>query len=304
MNNDLYAIALDVGGTSVKQALVSERGIIFPPSVREAPINSKGSAVEIIDTFTDSILHGFHIADMNDLDVAGIGIGMPGPFDYPAGISLISGVDKYEAIYGVNLRDEFRSALELGSDFPIVFENDAWSFVRGEAWTGAGKGFQRLIGLTLGTGFGSGFMVDDEIVESGPGVPPLAWIGGLKYNDGILDDRISRRGLIRRYQELSARGEGIDVKDIAGLAHADDAHALQVFAETGEILGRYLAPVVKEFGAQAIVIGGKIARSAELFLPALENSLNMDVAVRIAAHIDHSALSGAARFLFKQLKKD
>ena len=58
----------------------------------------------------------------------------------------------------LNLKEEFKSRLQLTDNFPILFENDAWSFVRGEAWMGAARGYSRIIGITLGTGMGSGFL--------------------------------------------------------------------------------------------------------------------------------------------------
>jgi len=70
----------------------------------------------------------------------GIGIGMCGPLDLDEGIALIQGVDKYESIYGMNLKIELRKRLGLSLDYPIHFEYDSWAFARGEAWLGAGQG--------------------------------------------------------------------------------------------------------------------------------------------------------------------
>jgi len=246
----------------------------------------------------------FTLAHEKKLDIAGIGIGMPGPLDLEEGISLIKGVDKYDSIYGVNLKQEFRKRLGLIANYPIMIEIDAWTFVRGEAWQGAGKGFNRIIGLTLGTGLGSGFMADDEIVRRGPGVPYWAWIGGLKYRDGILDDQISRRGIISRYQKLCGyQAENLDVKDIAERTQSGDVHAKQVFKETGTILGQMLRPVAKEFQPECIIVGGQVAKSYHLFGPSLKDAFQLPIKIFQAKNIEQSALLGASRLLFKSLEK-
>ena len=149
----------------------------------------------------------------------------------------------------------------------IRFENDAWTFLRGEAWRGAAQGHNRVVGLTLGTGLGSAFMVHDEIVIEGPGVPPHAWIGALPYANGIVEDKISRHGIIARYQELAgnAYSENEDIKEIAlrGLGHRD-TNSLQVFNELGSTLAQVLNPILLDFKAECLVLGGQISKSFSL----------------------------------------
>ncbi|MBN1351042.1 ROK family protein [candidate division KSB1 bacterium] len=300
-----YAIALDVGGTSVKSAIVSSEGKLANGSIRQTPIESKGSREIIISTFADAIKTLLHFARDQKFVIAGIGIGMPGPFDYENGISLIKGVDKYESIYGLNLKMEFRKRLNLACEYPIYLENDGWAFTRGEAWMGAGKGYTRVIGLTLGTGLGSGFVLNDEIALEGKGIPPLAWIGGMRYENGIVDDRISRRGIIKRYLELNAHGSSqIDVKEIAQKAEKGDLTALRSFEETGRILGQILLPVISSFQPECIIVGGKIAHSYHLMSNSLEGTIRASISnieIFRAQNIEYSALLGAGRFLFKNL---
>ncbi len=300
-----FAICLDVGGTSIKSAIVSSEGRLVDGSIARTPIDSRGSAEEIIQTFIHPMKEAYRFSREQNLSVAGMGIGMPGPFDYDGGISLIEGVGKYESIYGVNLRDEFKKRLALSQPVPILFESDAWTFVRGEAWMGAARGYGRVIGITLGTGMGSGFMIDDEMVDTGPGVPRWGWIGGSKYKKSILDDRISRRGILQRYKELiHAQEESLDVKEIAEKAHAGNRSALEVFQETGAILGEQVRPFGETFGVECIVVGGQIARAYDLMSDPMEQAL-MPIQslkkVTPARDIDHSALFGVSRFLFKKL---
>ncbi|MCI0516146.1 ROK family protein [candidate division KSB1 bacterium] len=301
------AISLDVGGTSIKSALVTENGQIVTTSYHQDAINSKGTASEIIDTLLRPMIRLFALAQRESIEVVGMGIGIPGPFDCERGISLIQGVDKYEAIYGLNLRQEFRQRLGLAATFPILFEFDSWVFLRGEAWQGAGQGFSRLIGLTLGTGFGSAFMIAGEPVGTGPGVPPLAWIGGLPYRDGLLDDMISRRGILRHYAELTGQDTpALDVGDIAARAYRNEPAARQVFEAMGAFLGHALIPLVQAFQAEAMIVGGKIAKSFTLFNLPLEAEFNraqLPITIRPASNIDQSAVLGAGQFLWKHYRQ-
>jgi hypothetical protein len=165
-------IALDVGGTSVKSALVAPGGCVIGESAITR-IDSSGGAEGILGTFAQIIRT--HLGQAQISTVLGVTLGFPGPFDYAAGICLIHGVEKYGAIYGVDMRAALRLRLDLG-DLSILFRNDAEAAVVGEARYGAGRDHQRLIGVTLGTGCGSAFLVDGLPVTAGPGVPPNGWL--------------------------------------------------------------------------------------------------------------------------------
>jgi hypothetical protein len=169
MNDLSYAIGLDVGGTSLKSALVSSDGSVCMNSFLHTSINSQGSKEDVIKTFIYALNKHLKAADDHGIEVDGIGIGMPGPFDYKKGVCLIPPhLHKFQALYGLNIREELAERIGLGN---IQFENDAWTFLRGEEWTGMAKGFRRIIGITIGTGMGSSFMVDGKIVSRGKGIP-------------------------------------------------------------------------------------------------------------------------------------
>jgi glucokinase len=260
-------IALDVGGTSVKSALVAAGGhVIGKPSI--TPINSSGDADSILRTFAQIVRT--HLGQDQTSNVIGVAFGFPGPFDYTAGICLIEGVEKYGAIYGVDMRDALRARLDL-EDFPILFRNDAEAAVVGEARYGAGQDYRRLIGVTLGTGCGSAFLVDGAPVTSGPGVPPNGWLYPMLFRGLRADDIFSRRGL-----EARLRAAGVtepDVKDAAAAARAGDVGARQVFEAFGADLGSFLNSPAVAFGAEAVLVLGQIAGAIDLFGPPLRQAL-------------------------------
>ena len=303
MSTEHYAACLDIGGTSVKSGVVRMDGTLYAGSLRRRPVDSGGTAELILRTFADSLKEELDIVQNNNLILDGIGIAICGPFDYENGISKIRGVDKYESLYDVNVKEYLRRELELPSDLPMLFDIDAWAFGRGEVWTGAGKPYSRVVVFTMGTGVGSAFAVDGRVVSEGPGVPWLGWISGQKYRDGILNDYISRTYMMNRYRALT--GLDIDIKDMADKAREGDANARQVFGEIGSELGDFLREHhVKEFGAECIILGGQISKSYELFVGPVKSALEgieSLQAILPAMDIECSALKGVARFVFDSM---
>ncbi len=300
LSGEPYAIGVDIGGTTLRCGLLSRRGRIRRGSLRQVQIDSKGRRETILRNFVHPLGVNLEQAKSQGLNLVGMGIGMCGPLDYENGICLIEGVDKYENLYGVNLKREFRSRLQLPEDFPIEFEVDAWSFARGEAWLGAARNSRRLVAITLGTGLGSAFLAEGKICTEGPGVPPpYGWIGQLPYQGGIVDDVISRRGILNLYHSLSKTpfDKNIDVKDIADLANQNCAPAVQTFHAFGRLLGKTLKPSLEKFGADCLVCGGRICLSFDLFAPELKLQLqNLQKLRKIfpAQSIHLATLRGAA----------
>ena len=262
-------IALDVGGTSVKSALVAPGGHVIGESAI-TPIDSAGEADNILGTFARII--STHLGQAQTSDILGLAFGFPGPFDYAAGICLIEGVEKYGAIYGVDMRDALRTRLNLGN-LPILFRNDAEAAVVGEARYGAGLDYRRLIGVTLGTGCGSAFLVDGVPVTSGPGVPQNGWLYPMLFHGRRADDVFSRRGLEARLQAAGVRES--NVKAAATAARAGNIGARQVFSTFGADLGSFLNSHVVAFAAEAVLVLGRIAGAFDLFGPSLRQALSM-----------------------------
>ncbi len=283
-------IALDVGGTSVKSALVAPAGrVTGEPSI--TPIDSSGEAEDILSTFSRIIRANLEASQTSDL--LGVALGFPGPFDYAAGICLIEGLEKYGAIYGVDMRNALRARLDLG-DLPILFRNDAEAAVVGEARYGAGRNYRRLIGVTLGTGCGSAFLVDGIPVTSGPGLPPNGWLYPVLFRGLRADDLFSRRGLESRLQVANVTER--NVKDAAAAARAGDVAARQVFEAFGADLGTFLNPFAVAFAAEAVLVLGRIAGAMDLFGPHLRQALSGPALP--GERGSDAALLGAADLLF------
>ena len=157
MNKSL-AIGADIGGSHITAAVVDlTTGEMIPASKQKEKVNAAAEAHEIIASWTLAIGNAIKASAT---PIASIGIAMPGPFDYPNGISLIKGVAKYESLYGMNIREALKKELNFSGD--IYFENDASCFAIGESWTGEGVGCDRVVAITLGTGLGGTFLINKD----------------------------------------------------------------------------------------------------------------------------------------------
>jgi glucokinase len=305
-NQRQVAVCMDVGGTSLKSGILTAEGSLVPGSHHDDPIDTHGSAEAILRSFASSLRRSLDETSAARCAVSGVCIAICGPFDYARGISLMRGVGKYEALYGVNVKERLQGMLPFPDGTPLLFDIDSSCFARGEVWFGAGASFDRVIVFTVGSGLGSAFAVNRRIVLEGPGVPWLGWIAGQPYRNGILNDAISRDALIRRYHELGGRTP--DVEAIARSARTGDERARRVFEEMGAELGSFLAGHnVEEFGAECLVFGGRISRSFDLFAGPLREALRQTACVRAvlaAADIECSALKGAAQYVFDSGKGD
>ena len=272
MSTTEYFVLMDVGGTSLKSVVLSREGKILKNSFSLMPIDSRGSSEEIIGTIT-SVLKEQSNKAKEIGEFKGIGLSIPGPFDYGKGISRMK--HKFQSLYGIDLRNEIIKMLGLPKGLPVIFEEDSTAFLRGEAWMGNAKCFNRIIGLTLGEGLGAAFMVNGKITrDTSQGVPLNGELWHLPCEEGILEDKLSRRGIIRIYREITGSSEEVDVKDIALRAESGDIDSIRTFEEFGLITGQLLRPHVQRFNAECIVIGGQISKSFELFATPLNEVLS------------------------------
>lgn len=271
-----WAIALDVGGSSIKSGVINRSNHAIS-GFRTDAIDSYGSRDEILATLTQVIV--VQMKQIGNASLSGVGIGFPGPFDYAEGVSRMRGISsqdgpgsggKYDAICGLNLRKALRDRLGR-LDLTIRFCNDAEAAIVGEAKYGAGQGSRRLIGVTLGTGFGSAFVSDGQRLRQGVGVPPDGWLFKEPVAGQQADDVFSTRGLISR---LAA--EGMQFNDLAQAAEAarnGNETVLRVYRAFGTELGIFLSPYALAFSANSVLVLGGIAKAFDLFGQSLAREL-------------------------------
>jgi glucokinase len=213
-----------------------------------------------------------------------LSVAIPGPFDYAAGVGRFTGVGKFGALNGVDVRAALLTALD-GPPADIVFVNDAEAFAVGEWVAGAGRGLDRVAGITLGTGVGSAFLDRGRAVRDGPAVPPEGRADLLTIDGRPLEETVSTRAVLRAH--------GRPATGVLDVVRAGDQAALSAYRR----LGVALAPYVRRFAAQAVVVGGAVTRSWDVIGPLLTGGLaegGVSVDVRTAARPQTAAHVGAA----------
>lgn len=277
-------IGIDIGGSHITAGIVDlkNRSLVKNSLVRKH-VNSKGSAEEILDAWAKAIDKLF--ADNSSLQKK-IGIAMPGPFNYEEGICLIKGVDKFETLFNLNIKKLLAEKLKIAPE-NIRMMNDAICFLKGEIFSGAAVNCDNIIGVTLGTGLGSARFHSGQTFEGDLYFSP--------FKDGIAEDYISSRWFIKRYQETTGR----TVKNVKELSERilSEPAIQELFSEFGKNLGEVLYDYAQKHHCKTIVIGGNIAKSWDLFIPATKNFLEKlpEAIILKKAKLDEvSALTGAA----------
>jgi glucokinase len=288
---------LEIGGTHVTAAVV-EIGtwqVVAGTGVRLS-INSQWPADALIATMIDAG------TSLRRSDALLWGVAIPGPFDYARGIADFHGVGKFDALRRMNLGDVLQRALTGGKGH-VSFVNDAEAFAAGEWVAGAAQGHRRTIGVTLGTGIGSAFLVDGIAQRQGPGVPPEGRLDLVQVEGHPLEDLVSRRAIRARYADLTGdpAADQIDVRDIAARASGGDRDATMAIDESLQLLGRVVAPMAVAFEASMLVVGGSIALAWDVISPPLRSGMDLTspgwaevFGVTMAAQIQDAALVGAA----------
>ena len=219
---------------------------------------------------------------------AAISFAFPGPADYPAGI-----------IGDLGNLPGFRGGVALGPmlqevfGIPVYINNDGDLFALGEAWAGllpevnrrleaAGspKRFRNLFGVTLGTGFGGGFVHDGRLIYGDNAAGGEIWITRNKLHPrSFAEEGASIRAVRRVYGEhagipFDQTPEPKDIHAIGkGSAKGDQAAAREAFRQLGETVGDALANAMTLLDG-LVVIGGGLSGAHELFLPALVAEMN------------------------------
>lgn len=166
-----YYITLDVGGTQIKAGVLSASGQLFHNRMETFDSLAKKDRETILKNFFHIITYLAENLDDSHGRIIGIGLAFPGDFNYAEGICLIHDVDKYDSIYGVNLKEELKNYLEhsqakhlFADNCPIVFLNDIEAFALGESSYGSGTGYPSVFAVCIGTGTGSAFLRHGHII--------------------------------------------------------------------------------------------------------------------------------------------
>jgi glucokinase len=277
-------IGVDIGGTSMVAARFSESELL---DRAEVPTGAERPAEEIMGSL-------FQAIDQVLTDqVVGIGVGMPGFMDTQSGeILRINNIPSFNGF-------SVKQAVEKQYGLPVFQNNDANCFALGETWFGAGKGYNNLVGVTLGTGLGGGIIINRKIhtgLVGGAGE-----LGCFPFKGGIVEDYCSAALFANKYQKTGA--------ELYNEAKAGSKEALAIFEELARNIGEMLNTVMFILAPEAFVIGGSVAKAWEF----LEKPLREEVdkfpveliskkVVLVPAQLDNAGLYGAAALCISQME--
>ena len=303
MKNDTCVLAIDAGGTFFKSSMLRNDGRIIEDSQKKVPVDSHGSREGILMAYEEIVNKSFAYANENQYEIAGVGVSTPGPFDYENNMSFMK--HKFESIYGIDLNKELKGRCKCLELLPIRFLHDAHAFLLGEYWNGAAKGFSNVAAAVIGTGIGFGIIKNGKLLKNDLGGPYIS-IYGKPWGEGILEDVVSRRGIINLYKQFSAGNcpNDIDVIDIAISAINDqDPNGLRAFGQVGRVLALGIRDVLKEHEIECLVFGGQISKSFSLMETELNDNLS-DVGslkkIVMGQNIQYSTQIGAGSMIFNR----
>ncbi|HEM4765154.1 TPA: ROK family glucokinase [Streptococcus suis] len=314
-------IGIDLGGTSVKLAILTTEGEIQEKWSIKTNILDEGG--HIVPDIIDSIKQRFETHGLTKVDFLGIGMGSPGVVDSEAGTVI--------GAYNLNwktlqlVKEQFETALGL----PFFIDNDANVAALGEQWVGAGNNNPNVVFMTLGTGVGGGVIAAGNLIRGVKGAggelghitvdfeAPFACTCGKK---GCLETVASATGIVnlsRRYADQYAGdaklkqmiddGQDVTAKDVFDLAKEGDDLALIVYRHFSEYLGVACANIAAVLNPAYIVLGGGVSAAGEFLLDGVrkvfaENSfpqIKESTQIVLATRGNDAGVLGAASLVLK-----
>ena len=268
-----YVFGIDIGGTSVKCGLFTVKGELMEKWEIHTRTENNGAA--IVPDVADTILKKINEKNLNKEEIAGVGIGVPGPVNEQG---EVAGAVNLHWGY-VNLAGDMKELTGLD----IKAGNDANVAALGEMWKGGGAGSHSSVMVTLGTGVGGGIINNDKIVTGVHGAG--GEIGHIHVTDdvekncncgnhGCLEQVASATGItylanrrLKKDNMPSVLREGeVSAKTVFDAVKAGDALAMEVAEEFGKYLGTALANVACVVDPDVFVIGGGVSKAGQVVL--------------------------------------
>ena len=274
-----YVVGIDIGGTNIVAGTVAEDGSELLGLVSEPTFSEQGA--DAVMTRIVKLTRA-SMAAARGKEIAGVGIGSPGPLDTKTGVVLLTpnlGWTNFP------LRDRLTQALGL----PATLDNDANCAIFGEWWRGAARGAGHVVGLTIGTGIGGGIVLGGEVYRGASDI--AGEIGHMTIDSTGRLCKCGNYGCLEAYASgpaIAARAvEGIrpgaetslpkyvngDLSKITAqlvyeAAHDGDEYAQEVVKDTAKFLGAGVASIINIFNPEVVVVCGGVTLAGDrLFEP-------------------------------------
>ncbi|MCD8378446.1 MAG: ROK family protein [Candidatus Gastranaerophilales bacterium] len=286
-------IGIDVGGTNVKIALVNEKGsIIYSNSI---PTHAEMGYEYTINNMKEAVLELLKETKTAAKDIEGMGFGFPGQIDCQKGIvRLAPNIPGWVEV-------PIAEIMEKEFKIPTRVDNDVRCAALGELNFGAGIGCENLICITVGTGIGSGLIINGKLVRGASNA--AGEIGHIKLDitggplcgcgdRGCLEAFASGPSIVAMAEEYIKGGKSTKYRELANpditpyivseAAKQGDPVAKQIFTIIGEYIGVGLASVVNLLNPEKIIVGGGVAAAGDILMTPIKETL-VERAMPIAA---------------------
>lgn len=316
-------IGVDLGGTTFTVGVMDFDGNILSRVDTNTPVEDGPSAV--MGKILEKIDEAMNKAQITREDILGVGLGAPGILDVERGINIFSPNLKW---HNVDMVSPIKNHLNV----PVFIENDVRVAALGERRFGAGKGKKYMIFIALGTGIGSGIIINGELFRGSIG-------GGGEIGHMVIDSNGPRcncgnygcfeslaagPSIVARAERAIKRGLETKIFELAGgdinnitpaivyqAAKSGDKVALDIFKETSFYLGLGLVTLTTVFNPECIIIGGGIAKAWDILMPPAIQMVktrsfpgSRDVVEIIPAQLGDSAgMIGACVLVMEKLEK-
>jgi len=278
-----YCFGVDVGGTTVKLGFFDEEGNLLEKW--EIPTRTEDHGKNILPDVAASILDKMKEREVSREEIAGVGIGAPGPIDAKGTVYVAVNLG-----WGTfSLKNELQSLLNL----PVEAGNDANVAALGEMWKGGGQGYSNVVAVTLGTGVGGGIIVDGKILSGATGAG--GEIGHIHVMDdeteacncgncGCLEQYTSATGIVRLAKRRLAEDDkpsvlresgNISAKTVFDAVKDGDELAIEVAERFGKILGKTLAGIAAVVNPEIFVIGGGVSKAGPVLLDYIQKNYTL-----------------------------
>jgi glucokinase len=280
-------IGIDIGGTGIKAGLCDTSGALL--AVHEVATPPQRGVVDVLD----AIAHAAKTAAGEAWDdVAGIGLGMAGFLDIPKGIV------RFSANFPQWIDVPIGAQIAHRTNKPVLVNNDANVATLGEAWSGAGKGYDHVVLFTLGTGVGGGIIAHGRLVEGAHGMAGELGHIVVRHEHGALcgcgqygcvETIASATGIVRLVREAIAQGAHTTLREVtakAVFAATDDALCARVIAEVTDALAQAMAAIAVVVNPQRLIVGGGVSLAGDALLEPLREAFARKTPAAVREGVD------------------
>lgn len=271
-----YYLGVDLGGTQLRMAAVGGDGRLLTEIFSLPTGKSFGPAALLsgVDKLRAKVAHALGARAVAALGLGTAGVVRGGVMSQATNLPLLN-------------EQNIEALLREVVGCPVAVENDANCFALAEARFGAGRGARHICAVTLGTGAGCGVVIDCRVYQGAHGGAGEIW--SIPLREHYLEYYLSGVGVARDYRLFGGSEEGADAARVAELARAGDAAARAVWQQVTDDLYFLCATLGAILDPEAVVIGGSMAQSRDLFADELERRL-----AERGPHVAYAELGTAA----------